>query len=449
MPGETIREVIIKARIEVEGDDALNKVRENARKWNGELEKAKRNEQAVTNEQKKLTVETNKTRRAQVGLDDALGKVKKAITQASEAYIKGNRSAGKGLDGLIRKEKELLAQIKRRESAVQRARGGSQPQLGAFGRARAGLGAAAGRVNAFRAAGVVAAPIAIVAIGAQALNAWAAATSSSRQLKEDFGIESSILDKISQAEASFFGIDIAGLFGPNGSFSKEDKKLPASNRDQLIAAREKELNLIAQIKQSTEDRYGKEFANQKLIIQNEKQRLKTIEQIAANEEKQRRKSIGGTLAQFTDLDQRAILDSLQRFQKGGAGALGSKERELIGSLGFAQEFFQSQAEKHVDQNVLNAINQIVGEGQRKEVTEAKQQAEAAILKANNVVLDIKKGITVGDIVINAKGFEDAIEKGHKKLAELIVSKFNEALNNAKAEVKNAEVKRKNNINAVP
>lgn len=438
MPSEIIREVTIVAKIKVEGDQALKKIQEQARRWNGELEKTKRNEKEVTNEVKKLTQETNKTQRAQVGLDDALGKVKKAITQASEAYIKGNRSAGKGLDILIRKERQLEAQIKRRESAINRARGGAQPRSGVLGRVTGG-------VSSLRAAGVAAAPVAIVAIAGRVLNAWGEATNRARRLKKDFGIESSGLEKFSGALGSLLGIDTLGLFGPGGAFAPEQKELPATNQDQAIAARERELNLLSQMKQSVEDRYGKEFANQKQIIENEKKKLQTIEQQALAEEKQRRKQVGGALVQLTDQDQRAVLESLKRFQKGGAAALGKDEGKFLGSQGFLKPFFEGEA-LNKPNPVLDEITKIIGEGRRKELAQEKQKVQAAILKADSVTLNIEKGITVGDIIIETKGLEIEFEKANKILAEELKKQFEIFLIDQRATIRNIESQRKNNVN---
>ena len=120
MTNEVIRQVVIEATIRIKGDEALGKIREQARKWNGELEKTKRNEKSVTNEVKKLRGETDKLRSSERRLGDEVNKVAKSQKDVSREFVTGSVRAGQSIDTLTRKEKALTSQIRQRGDAIKK-----------------------------------------------------------------------------------------------------------------------------------------------------------------------------------------------------------------------------------------------------------------------------------------------------------------------------------------
>ncbi|MCH7989757.1 MAG: hypothetical protein IID46_11505, partial [Planctomycetes bacterium] len=187
-------------------------------------------------------------------------------------------------------------------------------------------------------------------------------------------------------------------------------------------------------------RHGKEIDVIRRQLDLEKQKIANIDAMKRALEKQ----VGGTLAQFNQVDQQGILDLVKRFKKGGAGAIGQKGVDFLKGTPFGQELFQQNAQKFVNKNVLSELTTLLNAGRNTE----RKQAESEIKKLENVKIGMD-GLTINKIELKFENFEQVVHDLELRLETLLRDRDQIIVNRLEAKLKSLIGQQNHNNNATP
>jgi hypothetical protein len=182
----------------------------------------------------------SETKRETAGLDDKLKALRRTMKDTAEAYVRGNEQAGRSLEMLREKEKELTEQIKRRDEAL--AGANDQAKRGSVGGAVAGGVRSVGRglqgVQAFLGQAMI--PVAVVTMAPQIINGLA-------------GVVKAVRGGITGGDRGQFGADMDAAvlgFGQAIGWIDEEKMGLAEFRAQMVQLRQSELTSLKAIRDS-------------------------------------------------------------------------------------------------------------------------------------------------------------------------------------------------------
>lgn len=437
MPGEVIRDVIVRMRVEHVGGKAFD----NAAKQAGE----------ATTATEKVEKATKKQAAAVRTLDQELAKTQAKAKAAADAATRGSKVAAEHLGVWIAKEKELQAQIEKRNALLNKARGIPGRPVAPAGPAVPGVGQTLEGLSS--AAGKIAIPVAIVSMIPAVANAIGGAirgtafslfgTPQERRekgspfvnslLPTDQVQGSAIGDAFGLALNSRIGrmfvdsplgsIPVGGVINPlfgGGSFRdfsdrfQEERDAAAKNAQpaqfdflsQEVEARERHLAIVEQLNARERSALEKELSGYE-------ERIRMNQAIIQAEEAR----IDAAREQFGLLDARGKQDLIriaEKVEQGGVGSLSREELKLIQGNSAFTGILSEEAKKAADASGFKEIIESLGLNEKIEKAEA--QLELNVEQQQRITLELS------NIDATVEKVRLALEETQRKFAEEMLTR---------------------------